>query len=714
MSDPTARNRLADAPSPYLQQHADNPVNWQPWGDAALAAAREREVPIFLSVGYAACHWCHVMAEESFEDPAIAERLNADFVPIKVDREERPDLDRLYQTICQQVTGRGGWPLSAFLTPELEPFFVGTYFPPESRQGAPGFGDLLDRIADSWADPDERAEIRDRAGQWRDALESEFAPDPAGDVPTEGLAAAADAALRGADREHGGWGRGPKFPHPGRVRLLLRAADAGIGDTDAARAVAREALDAMADRALFDHLGGGFHRYATDREWTVPHFEKMLYDNAELASTYVSAARAFGDGGLARAAGGDADADTDGEPPRPTRYRDVAARTLDFLDRELGLPNGGFAASLDAESPVPGRDESAEGAFYTWTPREVGDDLADLACDRFGVTDAGSVEGRCTLGIARSVADLAAARERNGDAIRDDLKTIRQELAAERDDRPRPARDGKAIAAWNGLAISAFAAAGVNDSDRRKRAADALSFLRDTCWNGDRLARRWADGDVSAEGYLDDYAFVGRAALDLYGVTGDVAHLAFAVDLARTMVDRFHDPDAGTLHLAVGDDLIARPADVTDRSTPSALGVAVDLLLSLDHFVADDFDDVARSVLATHGDRVRASPLEHASLVTAADRLDRGDVELTLAAAEWPDSWRETLDSRFVPRALLAPRPPTADGVQGWVDRLGLDAVPPIWRDRDAADEPTVYACVNRTCSPPESDLGSALDWATG
>ena len=314
----TDRNRLADERSPYLRQHADNPVHWQPWDDDALDAARERDVPIFLSIGYSSCHWCHVMADESFEDPEIAERLNEEFVPIKVDSEERPDIDRIYQTVIGMVSGRGGWPLSVWLTPDGRPFYVGTYFPPQAKRGQPGFLDLLDSVAEAWNE--NREDIEGRADQWASAMagELEETPEP-GDPPgSDLLETAARSAVRNADREYGGSGRGQKFPQTGRLRLLMEAADR---DSESEfGTVAREALDAMADGGLRDHVGGGFHRYTTDREWTVPHFEKMLYDNAELVRTYLDGYRLFDD----------------------ERYAEVARETLGFVERELTSSDGGI------------------------------------------------------------------------------------------------------------------------------------------------------------------------------------------------------------------------------------------------------------------------------------------------------------------------------------------------------------------------------------
>ncbi len=695
MSAPADRNRLDEAESPYLRQHADNPVNWQPWDEEAKAAARERDVPIFLSVGYSACHWCHVMAEESFEDDEVAAILNEDFVPVKVDREERPDLDRIYQTICQRVTGRGGWPLSVFLTPDGRPFYVGTYFPKEPRRGSPGFLQLLSDIRESWAAPEGREEIETRADEWADAIRGELEASP-GQVTEDGLGetpleSAAQAAVRGADREHGGWGRGQKFPHPARIHLLLRAhVDTG---RDPFREVAIEALDAMANGGMYDQLGGGFHRYATDREWTVPHFEKMLYDNAELPRAYLAGYQITGD----------------------TRYARVARETFDFLRRELRHPHGGFYSTLDA------RSEGEEGTFYVWNPDEIDaavDDErdAELFRDRYDVTLAGNFEGSTVLTVARSVSELAAKFETDEDTVRDRLADAREQVYEARTERERPARDEKVLAGWNGLAISALAeGAIVLDRAYAEPAAEALSFVRERLWDPDvgHLHRRYADGVVKIDGYLEDYAFLGRGALDLYQATGDVSHLAFALDLGRAIESRFWDGDEATLYFtaADGEQLVARPQEVTDQSTPSSTGVAVDLLVQLDHFVPHDrFGDVVEATLRTQSARFESDPLQHASLVLAADRWVEGDLELALVADEPPSEWIETLRDRYLPRRLLAWRPPD---LAPWLDRLGLHDAPPVWAGRDRRDsQPTVYACRSFTCSPPRHELAAVLNWA--
>jgi uncharacterized protein YyaL (SSP411 family) len=694
-----SRNRLDDEESPYLRQHADNPVHWQPWDDDALDAARERDAPIFLSIGYSACHWCHVMADESFEDRAVAERLNEDFVPIKVDREERPDLDRLYQTVCGMVTGRGGWPLSVWLTPDGRPFYVGTYFPREAKRGQPGFLDLIDSIADSWEN--DREDIESRADQWADAMagELEETPENPGDVPQGVLETAAGRAVSDADREYGGFGRGQKFPQTGRLHLLMQAHERT--GRDAFREVAVEALDAMADGGLRDHVGGGFHRYVTDREWTVPHFEKMLYDNAELARAYLAGYRLTGE----------------------RRYAEIARETLGFVERELRHPDGGFFSTLDAQSEGAS-GEREEGAFYVWAPEEIHDVVDDefaatLFCERYGITEAGNFEdGKTVLTLSAAIDELADEHETTTEEIEAELERAREAVFAARADRARPARDEKILAGWNGLMISAFAEAGLAlDGTYGETAVAALEFVRRQLWNGDknRLARRYKDGEVEIDGYLEDYAFLARGAYNCYETTGDVEHLEFALDLGRAIVEEFFDADAGTLYFTPqsGESLVARPQELDDQSTPSSTGVAVDTLLALSHFAPDEeFADVAETVLETHAESIEASPLRRASLALAADRYGSGSLELTVVAEQLPTEWRERIGRTYLPKRLLAHRPPTDEELDEWLDELALDGTPPIWAGRTwESSEPTAYVCRAFTCSPPQTDVTEALSW---
>ena len=704
--DPLARNRLDEEASPYLQQHADNPVNWQPWDDRALRAARERDRPIFLSVGYASCHWCHVMEEKSFQDPEVAALLNDEFVPIKVDREERPDLDSVYQTVCQAVTGTGGWPLSVWLTPDGDPFYVGTYFPPESRGNRPGFGDVLEQIADSWAAPEDRSAMEDRADEWtaaaRDELESVDVGGDGGDTTGSPLTQVADALVRTADREHGGFSRrGPKFPSPWRVQALFTAHQRT--GTDAYREVALETLDAMYEGGTYDHLGGGFHRYATDRTWTVPHFEKMLYDNAELVRAYLAGYQTADD----------------------QRYADVARETLAFLERELTHPDGGLYGTLDARSRPPEGGDPEEGAFYVWTPDAVADALAtdaDLFAARFGVDEDANFEGATVLTLAATVEELAEEFDDPPETIRERLDAVEEQAFETRAERPRPTRDEKVLAGWNGLAIGAFAEAArvLGDDHYAAVARDALAFVREHLFDEatGRLRRRYAereDGpDVKGEAYLEDYAYLARGALALYGVTGEHDHLDLAMGCAETVVAEFHDADSGTLYFTPesGESLVTRPQELRDQSTPSSLAVAVDVLSALDHFRPDDrFESVVESVLETHADRVESRPTEHVSLALSTDRTLTGLTEVTVAADSVPGEWHDRLADRFLPDLLLAPRPPTADGLRTWLDDLELVDAGPIWADRDARDGPTIYVCRSFTCSPPQTDVEGALEW---
>ncbi|PGF14750.1 thioredoxin domain-containing protein [Natrinema sp. CBA1119] len=726
MNDPTRRNRLEEEESPYLRQHADNPVNWQPWDEQALEAAKERDVPIFLSIGYSACHWCHVMEAESFEDESVAEVLNENFVPIKVDREERPDVDSIYMTVCQLVTGRGGWPLSAWLTPEGKPFFVGTYFPREGQQGQPGFLDLCERIADSWESEDDREEMEHRAQQWTDAAKDrlEETPDAAGAGTEAGtspeppssdvLETAADATLRSADRQHGGFGSGQKFPQPSRLRVLARAYDR-TGREEYLE-VLEEALDAMSVGGLYDHVGGGFHRYCVDRDWTVPHFEKMLYDNAEIPRAFLAGYQLTGE----------------------DRYAEIVADTLTFVTRELTHDEGGFFSTLDAQSESPETGEREEGAFYVWTPEEVRDVLenetdAALFCARYDITESGNFEGRNQPNRVARVSELAGQFDLEEHEILKRLESARQQLFEAREERPRPNRDEKVLAGWNGLLISTFAEAALvlGEDEYAETAVDALEFVRDRLWDEDerRLSRRYKDGDVKVDGYLEDYAFLARGAFDCYQATGDVDHLAFALELARVIEVEFWDAERGTLYFTPesGESLVTRPQELGDQSTPSATGVALETLLALDEFadsegskipredgeaVDEDFEGIAATVLETHANTIEANALEHATLCLAADRLESGPLEVTIAAEELPEAWRDGFASRYFPDRLFALRPPTADGLEAWLETLGLEDAPPIWAGREARDgEPTLYVCRDRTCSPPTHEVADALEW---
>ncbi|WP_254862747.1 thioredoxin domain-containing protein [Halovivax gelatinilyticus] len=732
MTDPLARNRLEAAASPYLRQHADNPVNWQPWDDRAMELARDRDRPIFLSIGYSACHWCHVMEDESFEDETVATLLNDHFVPIKVDREERPDVDTVYMTACQLVTGRGGWPLSAWLTPDGRPFYVGTYFPRDPTRGMPGFVDVLEGLRQSWES--ERDEVERRADHWTERVRDQLEQPPSTPTPTTEssgrsvpmagepdsgerttssvghetvvdagptLEQVVDSIMRTVDREHGGFGTGgPKFPQPRRLDALLRSyvRTGRVGALDAATLT----LDAMCDGGLYDHVGGGFHRYCVDDDWTVPHFEKMLYDSASISRTLLTGYQLTGN----------------------RRYETVLRETMEFIDRELTHPEGGLYSTLDAQS-IDEHGDDSEGAFYVWTPESIETALSDdpestlrtdLVFDRYGVTEDGNFEGTTVLNVQESISSLASTYQLDEGEVERHLEAARETLFRARSKRTRPRRDEKILAGWNGLAIDALAEASIvlRDDRYERQAVEALEFVCTNLWDeaSHRLSRRYMDGSVAITGYLDDYAYLARGALTVYEATGSVDHLAFAVDLARAIVDEFWDDSAETLYFTpeAGESLLLRPQELRDQSTPSPTGVAVEVLLALDAFTDDPFGAVADSVLSTHAETIDSRPHEHVSLGLAFDTVRTGQQELTVVG-EMPDRWTDVLAETYLPDRLLARRP-TDDAISRWVSTLSLESVPPIWEGRTARDdEPTVYACSNRTCSPPLDDLREAIEW---
>ncbi|WIV67083.1 thioredoxin domain-containing protein [Natrialbaceae archaeon AArc-T1-2] len=703
METPTQRNRLDEEESPYLRQHADNPVNWQPWDDEALERAREHDVPIFLSIGYSACHWCHVMEEESFADEEVAETLNESFVPIKVDREERPDIDSIYMTVCQIMTEQGGWPLSVWLTPEGKPFFVGTYYPKRRKRGVPGFLEVLEEVTDAWEN--RRDDVEQRADQWtkatKDRLESTPSAMRGGAPPSSGvLETAASEANDDADPKYGGFGAssGPKFPQTSRLHALARTYDR-TGE-EAYLETVTDALDAMANGGLYDHVGGGFHRYCVDRQWTVPHFEKMLYDNAEIPRAFLAGYQLTGD----------------------DRYAEVVEQTFEFLDREMTHEDGGFFSTLDARNENE-EGEQEEGHFYVWTPEKVTEAVDDetdakLFRYRYGISEDGNFEGDTVLNVTTSIADLADVLDLEESDVERRLESAHEEIFDAREERSRPARDEKVLAGWNGLMISTLAEGAIvlGDDAYVAQAVDALEFVREQLWDAEtsRLNRRYKDGDVAVDGYLEDYAFLARGALDCYQATGNVDHLAFALELARAIEAEFFDPEAGTLYFTPesGESLVTRPQELDDASTPSSTGVAVDVLLSLSHFADADFEQVAGTVLQTHADRLEGSPLAFVTLCLAADQYNAGELEITVAAAELPRGWRDRFGEAYLPDRLLARRPPTADGLEDWLEALDLEEPPTIWADREAREgEPTLYVCRARTCSPPVQDVEAALEW---
>ena len=653
-------NRLAGSLSPYLLQHAHNPVDWFPWGDEALGKARAEDKPIFLSIGYSACHWCHVMERESFEHPEVAAVLNAHFVAIKVDREERPDLDDLYMDAVQALTGRGGWPMSVWLTPDLRPFFGGTYFPRESRNGMPGFVPLLRRIAELWTT--QRGELEGQARGLTEELHRQAAVEGGDRLPDEGVVEAAlDALRRTYDPRWGGFGPAPKFPAPMAVELILARGTAED------RRMALRTLDAMAEGGMYDHLGGGFARYSVDDQWLVPHFEKMLYDNAQLAACYLSAFQATGE----------------------ARYAQVARETLDYLLRDLRDPEGGFHSSEDADS------EGEEGRFYVFTPAEVRGVLgeADGArfCAAYGITEAGTFEhGRSVVHRFSCPEDAALAPAE--DAL------LRVRLRAWRDQRVRPGKDDKVLAAWNGLALSALARGFqvLGDTRYLEAARACATFLRRELWTGDGLLRVWRAGRAHTPAVLEDYGAVAEGLVDLFETDFDPAWLRWAERLAEAMRCRFQDAGAGGFFSTEAGqaDLLFRQKPGFDHAVPSGNTLAARALLRLArHLERADFQAAAEGILRCFGPWMARAPRAFLGQLGVLGQLVQEPLAIVIAGDPDLQATRALLAEvyrRFLP---------------GRVVSAAADPALPLHRDRWPREgRPVAFVCRGQTCAAPVTE----------
>jgi uncharacterized protein YyaL (SSP411 family) len=654
-------NRLARETSPYLLEHADNPVDWYPWGPEALARARTENKPILLSVGYSACHWCHTMARESFEDPETAAQMNRDFVSIKVDREERPDVDQVYMRAVQGMTGSGGWPMTVFLLPDGRPFFAGTYFPPSDRFGMPSFKRVLAAVADAFAR--RPADVQETAAQVDDFLNRPSVPLAAGELTPALLHDAAARLEGGFDHAHAGFGGAPKFPQPMLVEFLLRT-HIRSGQTTALE-MAMQTLHAMAAGGIYDQLGGGFHRYTVDERWLVPHFEKMLYDNALLARAYLDA----------------------WQLTRDPAFRRVVEETLAFVLREMTSPEGGFYSSLDADS------EGEEGRFYLWTPQELEAALGDTEAGRlapaFDVTSAGNFEGRTILHpVTPGALDL--------------LATARDRLMAFRAQRTRPHRDEKVIAGWNGLMLRAFADAGrvLERPDLVAVAAANARFLLRDMRLGARMRRSYKDGRAPLAGFLEDQAAVADGLLSLYEATFDPSWLDELHSLVSEMLTAFWDDTAAAFFDSGADQerLVARPQDVTDNAIPSGTSLAVDVLLRAGLLLGESsWVDRGADTLGRLGPTAAKAPLAFGRLLAALDfHLDR---KLELAVIGQPDDpqtkrFLQLLNQRYLPNRLVAVAP-AAHG----------DRVVPLLANRSAlSDGATAYLCEGFVCQAPTTD----------
>jgi uncharacterized protein YyaL (SSP411 family) len=672
-------NRLAGETSPYLLQHANNPVDWYPWGPDALARAKLLDRPIFLSIGYAACHWCHVMERESFEHEPTARYLNDRFVAVKVDREERPDLDQVYMAAVQAMTGGGGWPMSVFLTPDGRPFYGGTYYPDEPRHGMPSFRQVLEGVDRAWRE--QRAEVEAASGRLVQGLIDQGRIEASADDPTPALLdTATDAIEASFDRANGGWGRAPKFPQPMTIEYLLRR-HVATGDPRPLL-VARRSLDAMADGGLRDQLGGGFHRYSTDAQWLVPHFEQMLYDNGQLARAYLHAWSATGN----------------------ARYLSVAVGTLDYMIRELTTDDGAFAASQDADT------DGIEGLTFTWRSPEIRDVLGDgagLFAAAHGVTDEGNWEGVTILSRVATDEELAERFGLTVAEVEARLAEGRARLLERRGDRPQPARDDKALAAWNGLAIAALADASVALADRdpdaatryRAAATRAATTIVDGLLTTDGALRRsWKDGRAVGSGVLEDYTHLADGLLALYEATFDERWFATARGLMDRVLARFADP-AGAFFDTADDHerLVTRPKDVQDNAVPSGNAMAARVLLRLAAWTGEGaYRGAAERAMRAVVPFVARYPTGFAQWLSAMDLALEPIVEVAIVGA--PDA-PATVALLAEARAGFRPNQ---------VVSLEADAgasLVPLLADRVAVDgRPTAYVCRAFVCRLPVHD----------
>lgn len=671
-------NQLVNESSPYLLQHVNNPVNWYPWGEEALAKARTENKPIFLSIGYAACHWCHVMAHESFEDEVTAAFMNEHFVNIKVDREERPDLDAIYMQATVAMTGSGGWPMSVFLTPDLKPFYTGTYFPPVQRYNMPAFRDVLAGIARAWKEEPE--EITRVGGQVASHLQQALTSDQSHETTfsQEHLSNATKSLVESYDWGYGGWGMAPKFPQPMTIEFLLRRHLSGDEDTLKA---AVHVLKAMARGGMYDVVGGGFSRYSVDNFWRVPHFEKMLYDNAQLARAYLHAWQITKD----------------------PQFKQIVIETLDFVARELTHPAGGFYSSLDADS------EGEEGKFYVWTLdeiREVLGDESEFFEAAYGVSERGNWEGKTVLQRALDDSSLAARFKLDPKAVPATLAESHARLLEARSPRVRPGTDDKVLTAWNGLMLAAFAEAArvIDDADLQHKylvmATRNADFLLDALRPEGKLKRSWRQGKTTNEVFLEDYAALILGLLELYQTDFQIKWFASAQELAGEMIDLFNDPDGGFFDTSkAGEELLLRPKDLQDNATPSGNALACEALLKLAAFTDNGhYRDLAEKSLTLIAHHALRYPTSFGRWLSAADFAMANVKQVAVmynSELEEARGLLQTVQGTYRPNMVVAAstHPPSEN-------------TPALLMDRPLKEEkPTVYVCEGFICKMPVNTI---------
>ncbi len=670
-------NRLAHETSPYLLQHQHNPVNWYAWGEEAIEAARREDKPIFLSVGYSACHWCHVMERESFENPDIAALMNDHFINVKVDREERPDIDQIYMAAVQAMTGHGGWPMSVFLTPELKPFFGGTYYPPTDARGLPGFPRVLQSVARAWQE--RRDEIATSAGEMTKHLSAMGqVPRGAGDLNYLMIDNAVQALSGVFEPLYGGFGQAPKFPHPMDIQVLLRQ----FGRTGQVHALhmVRHTLDHMARGGIYDHLGGGFARYSTDDRWLVPHFEKMLYDNALLASVYLEAYQATRD-------------------PEDAR---VARETMDYVLGRMTGPEGAFYATEDADS------EGVEGKYYVWSLDEIldvlGEERGRTFADVYNVTEAGNWEGQNILNLPRSLDQAAQDLGRDLDELRPELAEDRTKLLERRETRVPPGKDTKILTSWNGLMIAALARGGrILEIEKFIEAArTAAGFLLDNLRQEDgRLLHSYKDDRARFNAYLDDYACLIDGLTRLFEATGELRWIESALELTDIMIDEFADTEQGGFFYTgrSHEQLIVRQKELYDNATPSGNAMAATALVRLGALTGrNELTARGQGTLQAASMILEKAPTAAGQSLIALDFLLATAREIAVIAGDDPTEFRAVLEAiaaRYAPNEVVAPSP-------GGPAPAKLTALVPLLADRPARDgRTTTYICRNFTCQEP-------------
>lgn len=666
-------NRLATQTSPYLLQHANNPVDWYPWGPEALAKAQAEDKPVFLSIGYAACHWCHVMAHESFENPAIAALMNQHFINIKVDREERPDLDSIYMDAVVALTGHGGWPMSVFLTPSGQPFYGGTYYPPTRRGGMPAFTDILNGIHDAWLN--RRDTVLDGGQEVINHIQGAETGGLTGadDLKPSTLAEAAKAVFSQFDWRHAGWGQAPKFPQPMTVEFLLRH-HLSTGDPLALEMVTKT-LDAMLKGGMYDQLGGGFHRYSTDAVWLVPHFEKMLYDNSQLARAYLHA----------------------WQVTHNPEYKRCVEEILDYVLREMTDPTGGFYSTQDADS------EGEEGKFFIWDESEIDDLLgkdAELFKGCYGISSGGNFEGRNILFVANSLEAVAGRYKLNVSEVGESLARSKSILFREREKRVHPGLDDKVLSGWNGLMLAAFAEAAriLDRSDYLAAAqANARFLLQQMRTPQGRLYRTWRKGEAKLNGYAEDYAAVCEGLLTLYESDFDVAWFAAAQELADTLLTHFADPAGGFFDTSDDHEaLVFRPKSLQDNAVPSGNSLAVTALLKLGSLTGEGrYTDAAEKILRQVQPALAKYPTGFGQWLVALSYALSGPREIAIVGDVSATATRVLLSEIW---SAFRPFQVTAVGT-------AATPIPLLFDRRQLNGQTTVYVCEHFACRTPVTDL---------